>query len=121
MTLYSERLLVATYSGGWLAISIPTGTRAVLRAIDIHNSGSAAGEVHLNLNAATVFFWELPATPTVHHTDTRLVAYEGETFSTYVSAEGIWMSASGYIFTDTVGRRSPPAYELDEAPDLPLT
>lgn len=114
MSLYSERLLVAVATGGWTGMTVPTGMRAVVRNVLVDNGSGVAGIATLALNTAQIVTWVTPGTPVEISLETRVVAYAGEVLQAYLQFSPMIMTVSGYLFDDTIGRRTPPAGFSDE-------
>lgn len=104
LSLYSERFVITDQPNIWRALTIPTDTRAVVRAIDLHNGAGAAGLVQCAVGQTIFFNKVLPATPEVYSLDTRIVLYAGETLSAMVQVAGMVVTVSGYLFTGAGAR-----------------
>lgn len=101
-------------------MTVPAGMRCVVRNVLVDNGPGVAGLAILALNTAQIVSWVAPATPIELSLETRVVAYAGETVQAYLQFSPMIMTVSGYLFDDSLGRRTPPAAFSEELVGGPL-
>ena len=116
MSLYSERFIVLSQPQTWLNVTIPTGTRAVVRSVWTNNGEGVAGRAQLAVSATLIWTHTFPANQTHVELDSRQVLYAGETLSGFVETQGIVLMVSGYLFREVTASRMPDGVYTDQLP-----
>lgn len=120
--VYSERLISAQGTGAGSSWRVPAGYRAVIRNVAAVQGGAVAGFAYVVAGPMTLWIRSFPASRESFSQEYRAVVYAGELIEAYTSAVELSISAHGYLFLDSSGRKGPPlsATELPSRPFEPI-
>lgn len=118
--VYSERLASAANATGWTYAYVPSGKRAVIKKMVVDTGNNSTGFVVVMTGAATVFTHYCLAAKEARVYDVMGVAYGGEAIGIYMSAAGMAVACTGYLFDDSQLAAAPPlVLEADPGGEAP--
>lgn len=115
MSIYSERFILNNGNGVTKTLTVPDGTRWVLRNL-LLSADIAGGAFVLHVHGFVVLALYPQAVPFLQELDMRLPVYEHETVALSTYGAGSYGALSGYSFNDPVGK--PPWTEAVTAQGL---
>jgi len=106
--VYSERILFANETVGWLTFTVPEKHRVIVNDIAVANYGGHLNTVQIHIHGNVIYYHPFQASELGDNVSMRQVAYERETIGIWHADHGVTTVISGYVMTDEVGRWLPP-------------
>jgi len=99
-SVYSERLISHEGLGNLFTWTVPSGKRAVVRAVDGVSFSGTDGAVDCRVAGVLICALRFQAPGESRHWDTRAVAYAGEVVQLATGGQDVAATVSGYVFAD---------------------
>jgi len=105
---YTETFVRSYTAATYVRWFCPVGKRAVLVSVVATGNGAVAGQVSGWINGIPIARIGVQATFAAITISMRAVIYGGQELLTYISADGIAGTWSGYLFDDPTNATGPP-------------
>lgn len=104
--VYSTRFIRSTLTGVWEYVTIPWGSRGVIKCMIAVNVGGSSALVRVNAGGAAIWVVLVPGPSSTRIDNLMAVVYEGETIGINSASADVAVSIHGHLLGDPAGGRA---------------